>query len=319
MISVIIPVHNTNDEFLKQCLNSVVCYQNLEIILVNDGSVDVNTLNTCEFYNSKFDNVKMIFQENSGPSVARNNGIINSNGEYLIFLDSDDWWNQNIFEKLENMINEHKPDILVFQADKVEFTTAEKYIIGITKKNIRYWDNGIDALKEILTEDPFYEWYSWRYIIKKSLLISNELLFEKGIYYEDVDFIPRMFLCAKNIIEVPNILVNYRFHNPTSILNTPNLKKSNDKLLVVDRLTFCITAINDKRLKSLLIKNISQLFLSAYGDYINGMDLNSNLLKKNFYLLKYTNKKFGKISYFVCRVFGIKIGSKIIRKILNKK
>ena len=318
MISVVIPVFNTKTDFLKQCLDSVVCYQNLEIILINDGSVDTNTINMCKLYDDKFDNVKMISQKNAGPSVARNNGITNANGEYLIFLDSDDWWNHNIFENLEKTLNEYKPDILIFQAEKVEFTTGEKEFIGVSKKSIRHWDNGINALKEILTEDNFYEWYAWKYIIKKSLLETNELLFKKGIYYEDVDFIPRMFLCAKDIVEVPDVLVNYRFHNPTSILNTPNLKKSNDKLSVIDHFISYTISVNDKQLRSLLLKNISQLFLSAYGDYINGMNLNFKLVKKNFYLLSYSNMKFGKISYFVCRIFNIKIGSKIIRKILKK-
>lgn len=318
MISVVIPVYNTKTDLMQQCVDSVVCCSDIELIIVNDGSTDMGVVQMCESYAMQYDNIQYVSQANSGPSVTRNNGIAKARGEYIIFLDSDDWWNSGVFEKICKVLNKWHPDVLVFQAEKVEFTTGERLPIGKVSSDFQQWSSGKEALKSLLAEDLRFEWYAWKYVFSKNLFERTNLRFEKGLYYEDVDLIPRLLYNAEMTICVPDVLLNYRFHNPTSILNTPNIKKSNDKLLVVNRMMdFCLK-IDDTILKKQLLHNLSQLFLSAYGDYINDVPVDVTMLKRSFGITKYSEERLGKVSRICCGLFGLQNGTKLIRKLLKK-
>ena len=97
-ISIVIPVYNV-EKYLRECLDSVIVqsYRNKEVILVNDGSTD-NSIEICEEYDMKYPFIKLINKKNGGLSDARNVGILNSTGEYILFLDSDDYWDDaNLF------------------------------------------------------------------------------------------------------------------------------------------------------------------------------------------------------------------------------
>ena len=99
-ISIIVPVYNT-EPYLEQCLDSIInqTLEDIEIICVNDGSTD-NSLSVLEEYASKDNRIKIINQENEGPGFARNNGLKSVNGEYVLFVDSDDWIELNTCEAL---------------------------------------------------------------------------------------------------------------------------------------------------------------------------------------------------------------------------
>ena len=104
LISVIIPVYNVQD-YLARCLDSILAqtYQNLEIILVNDGSKD-NSGAICDEYAARDDRVQVIHKENGGLSTARNAGLDLAAGEYLSFIDSDDWIASDAYEHLMNLV-----------------------------------------------------------------------------------------------------------------------------------------------------------------------------------------------------------------------
>ena len=127
LISVIIPVYNV-EKTLKRCVDSVLeqSYVNIEIILVDDGSTDRST-EICERYAENFSNIRVLHQENSGPSEARNNGVKIAKGEYIIFLDSDDWWESDFILKCmkKNQKSENKFDIFMGAAQKVDAVTGE--------------------------------------------------------------------------------------------------------------------------------------------------------------------------------------------------
>ncbi|MFQ6739306.1 MAG: glycosyltransferase family 2 protein, partial [Alphaproteobacteria bacterium] len=99
-VSVIIPVYNT-EKFLPQCLNSIIyqTYKNLEIIIVNDGSTD-NSDEICQTFAKHDKRIKIIYQTNSGVSAARNKGLLNATGDYVHFIDSDDYINLDYYEKI---------------------------------------------------------------------------------------------------------------------------------------------------------------------------------------------------------------------------
>lgn len=313
LFSVVIPVYNTSPVFLQACLNSVAVHKNLEVLIIDDGSTDKETIRICDDYDKQFDFIKTIHRSNGGPSDARNAGIAEASGEYIIFLDSDDWWEGNFLMKSQEIIKKSHPDIIICEAQKIEYTTG--YIVHIGKKliEIKQWHNGADALKDLLVLDNGYEWYAWRYLIRKDFLINNELSFAKGIFYEDVELIPRMIYRANKVFAIPGAFVQYCYHNPMSILNTPSVKKSRDKLAVVKRNVEFAEKIAESDLKKLFLQNISQLFLSAYGDYNNGAALSIDEIKENVSILRYNKSTYGK---FVCRlteIFGINLGTRLVK------
>lgn len=112
-ISVIVPIYNA-DKYLARCIESIVnqTYHNLEIILVDDGSVD-QSLKICEQYAKNDTRIKIIYQHNQGVSVARNNGISHANGEYVCFVDADDFVSEDYCQNLVELIKRDKSDIAV--------------------------------------------------------------------------------------------------------------------------------------------------------------------------------------------------------------
>ena len=113
-ISIIVPVYNA-EKYLVECLNSLVeqTYKNIEIILIDDGSID-NSAKICDEYAKKDERIKVVHQKNSGVSVARNNGLDMHTGDYVMFVDSDDWIELNTCEILINNIISNDKDILIY-------------------------------------------------------------------------------------------------------------------------------------------------------------------------------------------------------------
>ena len=113
LISVIVPVYNV-EKYLDKCINSLInqSYNNLEIILIDDGSTD-NCGEICDKYALKDNRIKVIHKKNEGLSAARNLGISISKGDYIIFIDSDDWVDKEILLKLLNLIKKYNSDIAV--------------------------------------------------------------------------------------------------------------------------------------------------------------------------------------------------------------
>lgn len=117
--SIIIPIYN-NEEYIEDCIGSVLDqgYKTFELILVNDGSNDKSG-NICEYYSKRDSRVIVIHQENQGRVLARRKGIEQLSGDYLLFLDSDDYWDLNLLESIYQCIREHNCDLILFKYKRV--------------------------------------------------------------------------------------------------------------------------------------------------------------------------------------------------------
>lgn len=131
LISVIIPVYNS-EKYLAECIDSILSqtYKNIEIILVNDGSKD-NSLNICKQYQTKYHNIITIDKKNGGASSARNVGIDNANGDFIMFVDSDDYIAPNMLETLYGYYTQTSADVIGSQLSKV---TNQKVFLKTVKK-----------------------------------------------------------------------------------------------------------------------------------------------------------------------------------------
>ena len=192
-ISIIIPVYNIED-YIEKCIKSIIYqdYENLEIILVNDGSTD-NSLKICEKYSKKDKRIKILSQENQGLSMARNNALKVATGDYIWFIDGDDYIEENSFEIIKKYID-NDYDIII--SDYYEVKNNKNKLVKIKGEN--YSDNIRYVLSHCIV---------WNKIIKKKLLDYD--FFPKGQYYEDLYSIPILVLKIKKYKFIDETLYNY--------------------------------------------------------------------------------------------------------------
>ena len=215
LVSIIIPVYN-GEKYIEECLDSILDqdYKNIEVIVVNDGSVD-NTKNIVEKKCKKNNNIKLINQKNSGVSCARNNGINNSNGEYLSFVDSDDCLSSHYISRLYEMINENNADMALFRQPKrfigkfIEHDINDNYKVSVL--------SGKDATLDML----FYKIAigPWNKLIKKSIITDNNICFDKNISFgEGFNFSIDCYQKSKKVACSNEQLYYYRLDNPDSVM-----------------------------------------------------------------------------------------------------
>ena len=220
-ISVIVPVYNV-EEYLEECLDSIInqTLEDIEIICVNDGSTD-NSLKILEKYSQKDERIKIISQENQGLGATRNNGMEYAKGEYISFIDSDDYISKDAFKSLYDNAITNNSDIVLFSIthffeDGTSYVTKNK--IEYTLKNqdfSQYIFNDIDVKNHILE----YPWNSVSKLYKNEFLKKENIKFPINIAYEDVLFHVKVILKAKSISLVPKHYYKYRRSNTSSIMH----------------------------------------------------------------------------------------------------
>ena len=225
LISIIIPVYNA-EKYLVQCIESVLnqTYKNFEVVLVDDGSVD-SSGRICDNYTSLYDFIKVIHKTNGGASSARNAGLKYISGEYLYFLDSDDWIENRALEKMIVCAYSEKADLVFFEAKTVDsngleikgnYEYHEKYVTGDPSQIMRKMISN----KEFHVGTPFF-------FLHRDIFRRNDLLFEEGIMYEDMIMSYQLFSFAYRAAHVHEKLYNRRFRE-NSVMTA---KKSAKNLL----------------------------------------------------------------------------------------
>lgn len=269
--SIIIPVYNV-DKYLRECLDSVLNQsykENFEVICINDGSKD-GSLAVLHEYRGKDNRIKIIDQENKGLSEARNVGIRDAKGDYIFFLDSDDWIEQNTLEVLAENINGE--DFIGFNGRRYfEDGRTEEPDAGISENEISGWDY---YNKYALVSRKFHFVCVVLRIYRREFLLDNNLFFEPGIYHEDNLFTPIACYFAKKVKLIPTILYVYRIREG-SITHKPDKKRIFDFIKIANNLSdFFIPKTNID--KSVLYREIAGEYFSVF------MPPNSEILEKKF-------------------------------------
>ncbi len=200
-ISIIVPVFNV-EKYLAKCIKSILnqIFTDFELILINDGSVD-NSGEICDEF-AKYDSrIKVIHTKNKGQSSARNLGLKIAKGDYVGFVDSDDWIEPEMYKQLYETCFQKSSDIS---------------IIGIREVNedgskLREYIPRKVTLSEILKRA-----YPCNKIIKRELFINNNLYFIEGKYYEDVELIPKLFIKSQKVSVISEIAYNYLKRNEST-------------------------------------------------------------------------------------------------------
>lgn len=239
-VSIIIPVYNS-EKYLRQCLDSVVkqTLKDIEIIVINDGSTD-NTLKIIQEYATKYKNIKIIDKQNEGCYKARNIGLETATGEYIAFLDSDDYIESNIYEKLYLKAKQTNADIVssnyyISQNNKlkvVDFSSSAKLL---EKSN-----NKVIGAKNIILDAII-----WNRIFKRQMLVEKQITFHSDIYMADDAFFHIItMLNAEKIVYISDILYTYRILRKNSI--TASYNERNFDCIKVARRIFDYAIANNK-------------------------------------------------------------------------
>ena len=249
-LSIVIPAYNA-EPYLKKCVDSCLLQKgsvpNYEIIIVNDGSTDGTQNIIDEYVNNNINEndispkVSFISQLNGGLSKARNEGLKKAQGEYVWFVDSDDWIAENALSVMADIIINHHPDVIAFR--------GYDWKDGNLKERKNPYSNdeittGIGILKMMGTK--MWNPCTPLYCMKKHFLEKNSLLFMDRVIHEDSEFTPRMLYFAKSAYISTEILY-YIYHTPVSLNRKKNPEKGFHTLRVLDSLcSFCNEIPNKK-------------------------------------------------------------------------
>lgn len=269
-VSIIIPVYNA-EMFLKDCVDSIInqTYEDIEILLINDGSTD-KTGNMCEEYAKKDQRIVVIHKENGGVSSARNVGINKSSGNYIMFVDSDDWIENDTIHFLVNIQEKNDYDIIMFGAyhENLVLNTIQK---SNCKSRILDYNSEVKKILPILIKteqiNPL-----WNKMYRSDIIKTNNITFEETINIaEDALFNYRFFLKINTCYILDECFYHYMIRNIESLTQRYNPRKYNMLIWVNDymqqelqKYTECNEVI--KALKHIRVKNIYSCFL----DLCNG-------------------------------------------------
>lgn len=257
LLTVVIPVYNV-EKYLNRCIDSILLqeWKNYDILLVDDGSTD-RSPQICDDYVKAYDFISVIHKENGGLSEARNTGISQAKGEYVYFLDSDDWIEPDTFIALAEALESQEFDIISFNR---EFVKGEEDAI-VSEPEVTQVFEGKDAFVQML-KHSYITGFANDKIYRKSLFTDHNIQFPIGKYYEDLGTNYKLFLSAKKVYATNQKYYHYLIDNPDSITQSWNEKKFSNMFGFYKELfysDFVRSQLNKEELQ------ISQLY------YVNGL------------------------------------------------
>lgn len=256
-LSVVVPCFNSRD-FIAECLQSILPYMSdtIELIIINDGSTDdsVDIINrSIQNYNNQ--NITVIHQENAGLSAARNAGINTAKGNYIAFLDSDDFFHSDFWQEVLPLLKDTTIDIVEFNAEQFdgEITNIVEHI------NCSVFPGRVDisSVGELSPAFKRCKWYPWARVYKKSLFRDFDIEFPTDRLYEDMSTVPAIYLHSKVIYGINKSLIWYRYHKK-SITQTFRQKDLVDLVYAVQSLS--LLAKDNIEIKKALFPTAQRIF-----------------------------------------------------------
>ena len=292
-VSVIIPVYNTN-EFLNKCLETVInqTLEEIEIICVDDGSTD-NSLEILKYYANKDKRITILKQKNLHAGVARNAGLTIAKGEYLSFLDSDDFFDLNMLKEMYEKIRKEKSDIIICQSKYIDFETGlfeEKTFINSLRFDLIPKKNSFSPLEISNNIFQIFEGWAWDKLFKTDFILLNNIKFLNIINYNDNQFTYTALCMAKSITTLKKIFVIKRHGHKKSLSanrnKAPNLFLSSFNKIKSNLKKFHLYHLYKKS----FYKWVIQLCLAQLKRLnIDSKEYLFNILHKKFNSLDYIN------------------------------
>jgi glycosyltransferase involved in cell wall biosynthesis len=312
-ISIIVPVYNV-EQYLDKCVQSLIrqTYPHIEIILVDDGSTDQCPA-LCDEYRKQDDRIKVIHKSNGGLSEARNFGLSAATGEFILFVDSDDYIEEDSCLRFIEAMNGQKRDIVVgnakiFNNRKIKLMKHSYITKGICV-------TGPDYLEMELKNGTMYM-AACLNLYNRIFLDKYNLKFKAGLLHEDEHFTPRVFLKAKQVIGTDILFYNYVIRNNSITTQKNKVKNAEDLIQTCKELEQVYDQIDDNTLKKLLKNDLVDKYLYMFQvaelykkDY-------SYLIDKQFLRGKaYTKRNKAKVCLFLFNKHLYYLINKILKSI----
>lgn len=293
-ISIIIPVYNV-EKYLRECLDSCVnqTLEDIEIICVDDASPD-NSIKILEEYRQKDSRIKILRHEkNKNLGAARNTGLTNATGEYVWFVDSDDYIDTKACQILYDAIKEFDVDMLCFSALKfVDEDKKRRFIYD------EYYHQGVQINK---IYHPKTKWEeinfsnlnvtAWAYITKKNVI--QKFRFREGVWHEDVDFTPILLASVDSFCYIPYAAYFYRM-NQSSIMQTPMSQKRLEDLIKVSETLDEFVTHNKIEKKHFFYKKLVAGIYGISNTIQSIIDMEPNIKPSNLNVLTALQKKYSR-------------------------
>ncbi|WP_160689425.1 glycosyltransferase [Clostridium sp. C2-6-12] len=315
LISIIVPVYNV-EKYLPQCINSLInqTFKNLEIILVDDGSLDTSGEICDEF--SKIDNrIIVIHKENNGLSSARNAGLEIAKGDYIGFVDSDDWLDENMYEILFKLIKDNDSDISCCKFFKA--ADSDEKIPIINNEIIQSFTN-IEGLNNFYTDLYTQTVVAWNKLYNRNLF--DNIVYPTGKIHEDEGTTYKLFYKANKITYTNKPLYYYRT-TPDSITTRKFNKKRLDIIDVYDEKIEFIRTINNEPIYSKTLKWYLFTLINCYFECSANMENNEEYLalikKKVSETYKEYNRSKEKQLHWIILFSIFRINPKLYKIILS--
>lgn len=253
--SIIVPVYNV-ELYLEQCLESLRTqdYSDYEVICVNDGSTD-SSRKILTAWETRMPQMRVIDRANGGLSAARNTGLQAATGDYVVFVDSDDWVEASMLSTLAKVTDSN--DMVCFACRRTD-NNAHDTLQPEQSGGWEYYNRHALEHREVAFVCV------WQRSYRRSFLIENNLCFREGILHEDNEFTPWACLKAKKVTVIPDVLYNYRVR-PGSIMTTRGMKSKESLILIGNDLSEMFgqeTGID----KTIVYRALTQCYQMAFID-----------------------------------------------------
>lgn len=277
-VSIIVPVYNA-EKYIERCIKSLIgqTYKNIEIILINDGSED-KSLNILRNFENIDKRITLINQENSGPSKARNLGIKKSTGDYIAFIDADDYVELNYIEKMIKQSNCFKSDMIVCNYKEVRKEGEIPSNIFTFINNGEAYDCDINCIGEVLCGRGGLVWGK---LLKSSIIKENKIRFDENISMcEDLLFTLEFIKNTKVVSKIDDYLYIHNKYNDESITAKYNKELFNEQIKVQRKLEQFVYGnnFNNSYIENLLYERLKGImWFSIYKEIINNDDFKFKL------------------------------------------
>lgn len=282
-ISVVVPVYNV-EKYLEKCLQSLIeqCYSDMEIVVVDDKSTD-RSLCIAKKY-EKYNNVKVISKEkNTGLSDSRNVGIRESRGQYIMFLDSDDYVEDGCIFKIQEIVKkENEPDIVYFGYSEEYESTNEKYIkYGYVSQKDKIYTGEEFAIAELKQRNLYAA--ACFGIYNREFIVRNNLYFESGLLHEDELWTPQVILRANKVYTSDYVFYHYLRRKGSITRSGNKTKHGQDMLCICKKLDILANEIKNPELKKYMDNHIAMLYMKGMTE---GRLYQTNMEIDRFYPLR---------------------------------
>lgn len=317
--SIIIPIYNI-EGYIQKCVKSILSqtFQDYEIILVNDGSTD-NSGMICDEISKQNNKIKVIHQKNGGLSSARNTGIRNSQGKFLMFIDGDDFLNnENCLKKLNESINRSRESDIIQYKMKYYYEQNNKYVSLKDLPNLPDTQSKNEKISTLIKEGCLSV-SACDKIVKRKVIEENQLFFEEGLLSEDIKWSLKLYHVINNIFIINEEIYVYRQQRANSITTKTNQKSIESLLKIIQYwYTYRYSSKEEMEMYYNYLAYQYVILLTIINNKNCSIE-NRNIIYSYKELLKYEKNYKVKLSNKIFKVFGIKKGAYILKIYLKFK